>query len=42
MHGLENEAEIKDSVLRFAFAVYIHLWQQLLASSERGVTHSLL
>lgn len=26
MHGLENEAEIKDSELRFAFAVYIHIY----------------
>lgn len=26
MHGLENEVEIKDSGLRFAFAVYIHIY----------------
>lgn len=26
MHGLENEAEIKDSELRFAFAVFIYIY----------------
>lgn len=26
MHGLESEAEIKNSELRFAFAVYIHIY----------------
>lgn len=37
MPGLENEAEIKDSELRFAFAVYIHSYGSNFQLRQKGV-----
>lgn len=37
MHGLENEVEIKDSELRFAFAVYIHIYGNNFQLRQKGV-----